>query len=60
MVSFIIALVILFGGYIVWGKVTEKVFVIDDRKTPAIASPDGVDRVPIKKWKAFLKKSVCP
>ena len=54
MFSFIISLIILFVGYIVWGKVTEKVFVIDDRKTPAIASPDGVDRVPIKKWKAFL------
>lgn len=54
MVSFIIALVILFGGYIVWGKVSEKVFDIDDRPTPAIANPDGVDRVPIKTWKAFF------
>ena len=54
MFSFIIAIIILFGGYIVWGKVSEKVFDIDDRPTPAISSPDGVDRVPISTWKAFL------
>lgn len=54
MVSFIISLIILVIGYFIWGKVSEKVFAIDDRPTPAIASPDGVDRVPIKTWKAFL------
>ena len=54
MVSFIISLIILIVGYILWGKVSEKIFAIDDRKTPAIASPDGVDRVPMTTWKAFL------
>lgn len=54
MVSFIVSLVILVIGYFIWGKVTEKTFAIDDRPTPAIASPDGIDRVPIKTWKAFL------
>lgn len=54
MVSFIISLIILVIGYFIWGKVSEKVFAIDDRPTPAIASPDGIDRVPIKTWKAFL------
>lgn len=54
MFSLIISLIILVVGYIVWGKVTEKIFAIDGRKTPAIASPDGVDRVPMKTWKAFF------
>ena len=54
MFSFIIAIIILIVGYVVWGKVSEKVFDIDDRPTPAISSPDGVDRVPISTWKAFL------
>ena len=54
MVSFIISLIILLLGYIFWGKVSEKIFAIDDGPTPAISSPDGVDRVPINTWKAYL------
>ena len=52
--TFFIALAILVGGYLVYSRVSEKVFVIDDRKTPAIANPDGVDIAPLPKWKAFL------
>ena len=44
----------LIVGYIVYGKVTEKIFAPDDRETPAIAINDGVDCVPMKTWKAFL------
>lgn len=33
---------------------TEKIFAPDDRQTPAIAVNDGIDCVPMKKWKAFL------
>ena len=54
MITFFIALVILIGGYLVYSRVSEKVFAIDDRKTPAIANPDGVDIAPLPKWKAFL------
>ncbi len=54
MVTFFIALALLIGGYFVYSRVTEKVFGIDDRKTPAIANPDGVDITPLPKWKAFL------
>lgn len=54
MISFIISLVVLLIGYFVWGRITDKVFASDDRPTPAIANPDGVDRVPLKTWKAFL------
>ena len=54
MISLLISFAVLFAGYIVYGRVTEKIFAPDDRQTPAIAAGDGVDFVPMKKWKAFL------
>ena len=52
--TFFIALAILIGGYLVYSRLSEKIFAIDDRKTPAIDHPDGVDIQPLPKWKAFL------
>ena len=54
MVSFIIALAVLLCGFALYGRLTEKIFAPDDRKTPAIELNDGVDYMPIKKWKAVL------
>lgn len=54
MVSLLISFAVLIVGYLVYGRVTEKVFAPDDRQTPAIAINDGVDCVPMKRWKAFL------
>ncbi|MCR5655583.1 MAG: carbon starvation protein A [Lachnospiraceae bacterium] len=54
MISLILSFVVLFVGYMTYGKITEKVFGPDDRKTPAIEINDGVDCVPMKTWKAFL------
>ena len=54
MISFLVALAVLVIGYVTYGRVTEKVFGPDDRKTPAIEINDGVDCVPIKTWKALL------
>ena len=54
MISLLISFVVLIVGYIVYGRVTEKIFAPDDRQTPAIAINDGVDCVPMKTWKAFL------
>lgn len=54
MVTFFICLGILIIGYLVYSRISEKVFAIDDRKTPAISNPDGVDITPLPKWKAFL------
>ena len=54
MVTFIIGLVILLGGGLVYGGLCEKVFAPDDRKTPAYTKNDNVDYVPIKKWKNSL------
>ena len=54
MISLFIAFAVLIIGYLIYGRVAEKIFAPDDRKTPAIAVNDGVDCVPMKRWKAFL------
>ena len=54
MISLLISFAVLVTGYLIYGKVTEKIFAPDDRPTPAIAINDGVDCVPMKTWKAFL------
>ena len=54
MISLFLSFAFLLVGYIVYGRVTEKIFAPDDRQTPAIAVNDGVDCVPLKRWKAFL------
>lgn len=54
MITFIIALAILIAGYFLYGKLTERVFCPDDRPTPAVEHPDGVDYVPMKTWRVFL------
>ena len=54
MVTFIIGLVMLFGGAALYGKLCEKVFGPDDRQTPAYTKNDGVDYVPMKGWKNSL------
>lgn len=42
-------------GYKLYSKVVERIFGIDpNRPTPAIALQDGVDFVPLPKWKIFL------
>lgn len=52
--TFFIALGLLIAGYFIYSRVTEKVFAIDERQTPAIRNPDGVDITPLPKWKSFL------
>ena len=54
MLTFILGLVILFGGGALYGKFCEKVFGPDDRETPAFAKQDGVDYVPMPAWKNGL------
>ena len=41
-------------GYFTYGKVVERIVGPDDRPTPALAMPDGVDYVPLPKWKNML------
>ncbi|MBQ9480700.1 MAG: hypothetical protein IJU84_00885 [Clostridia bacterium] len=40
MISLSIAFAVLVAGYLIYSRVTQKVFDIDDRKTPAIEKND--------------------
>lgn len=55
MITFFIALAVLIVGYLIYGKIIEKLFGADPkRETPAITMADGVDYVPMKPWRIFL------
>ena len=55
MITFFLCVLALVVGYILYGTLVEKIFIPDaNRKTPAMANPDGIDYVPISKPKAFL------
>ena len=55
MVSFILFTAILILGYFVYGKLTEKIFVIKpDAQTPAYRLQDGVDFMPMPVWKTLM------
>ena len=54
MISFCIALVILIGGYALYGTFVNRVLKPDERATPACLQNDGVDYVPMPTWKVFL------
>ena len=52
MFSFIISIAALILGYVIYGKVVEKIFGPDPaRVTPAVAMQDGVDFVPMPTWR---------
>ena len=55
MITFITALCLLVLGYVLYGAVAERVFNTNpERKTPAIANPDGVDYIAMPWWKLYL------
>ncbi len=54
MITFFIGLAILIVGAFFYGKLCERVFGPDDRKTPAYTKEDGVDYVPMSTWKNSL------
>lgn len=54
MTTFIIGLVLLIVGGAVYGKFVEHIFHPDDRQTPAVRKQDGVDFVPMSKFKNAL------
>ena len=54
MVTFFSGLVILIIGAAVYGRICERILKPSDRKTPAVEKYDGVDFVPMKKWKNSL------
>lgn len=52
MISFFICL-LLAVDYLTYSKIVERIFVPDDRPTPAISMADGVDYVEMATWKVF-------
>ena len=55
MVTFIVCLIALILGYVLYGALTEKIFGMEpERPTPAVANPDGVDFVPMGWGRIFL------
>ena len=54
MITFIISLLALVLGYLVYGAVMERVMRPDDRETPAVRLADGVDYVVLPTWKVFM------
>lgn len=54
MITFIISLLALVAGYMVYGKFIVRMFGPDNRPTPAVAKADGVDFVVLPGWKIFM------
>lgn len=54
MISFLISLVALVVGYMVYGRVVERVFGPDDRPTPALSKADGIDYIVLPGWRIFM------
>lgn len=54
MITFTIALMLLIGGYCVYGGYVNRIFAPDDRRTPALTMADGVDYIPMPTWKLFM------
>ncbi|MDH2273425.1 carbon starvation CstA family protein [Moraxella porci] len=55
MLWFFFCIAVLLVGYFIYGKVVEKIFVINPNKnTPAYTMADGVDYVPMSKTKIWL------
>ena len=55
MITFIIALIALVIGFVLYGTFVEKVFGINpEAETPAVTKNDGVDYVPMSGWRIFL------
>ena len=53
--TFLFAIILLIVGYIVYSKVVERIFGINDNNpTPAYSQKDGLDYVPLPWWKGSL------
>jgi len=55
MITFFISIVLLIAGYVIYGRLAERIFGVDkNRKTPALTMTDHVDYVPMPKWRTFM------
>ena len=55
MITFIISVLLLIAGYLIYGKIVDRFFGTDsERVTPAVQLQDGVDYTPMPTWKVFI------
>ncbi|NLR91898.1 carbon starvation CstA family protein [Flammeovirga agarivorans] len=55
MITFLLCIATLIGGYFFYAGYLERQFGVDESApTPAITKEDGIDYVPMKLWKTFL------
>ena len=54
MITFIVSMLALVLGYMLYGRLVERVFGPDGRLTPAISKADGIDYVVLPGWKIFM------
>ena len=55
MITFLVSLAVLIGGYFIYGLLMEKVVRLDPKRPmPANTRRDGVDFMPLPAWKVFL------
>ena len=54
MVTFLVALLALILGYLIYGKLVDVIFSPTDKPTPAVVHDDGVDYIPLPTWKVFM------
>lgn len=55
MLAFITCILLLVIGYIVYGRVSERVYGFNrEQVMPCVSHPDGVDYAPLPMWKVFL------
>ncbi len=55
MIAFVLGLLILVGGYFIYGRLIESAIVPDpQRVTPAVRLADGVDYIVMPTWRVYL------
>lgn len=55
MYTFLISLLMLILGYVIYGRIVERIMAPDPKKqTPCYAMRDDVDYLPMPTWKAYL------
>ncbi len=54
MITFVLGLFLLLIGGAVYGRISERIIKPTDDPTPAVSLRDGVDFVPMKKWRNAL------
>ena len=59
MISFLICLALLIGGYFLYGKVVENTFGPDDRETPAVKICGGGGHVVLPPWASVPSPPLC-